>query len=335
MNTTSLKEKPAVAGWMINHSLNELFSLLTWEPENISEQQFLAFSESSTFAGYLILRIVEAIPNISEILYDILAENLKAPTSAKEEMRINKLFLDMSMEFELFIGIKFASNGFFDIATDNEEHPNVVVIVPRYTEENIDNILQLRLTDANSEWHGTFRKILVPYGTSSVYDFAGVVYHFQRSQINDNFDVFKDSWLRTFGEQTNMKPNDFQGFWDWLKWVVSPNGFTLDDTHNATHFDGFSSFGLTRELVFELLNQILVCPTSQFDLISNRNLTKRDPHMIVLSKLARISTAFKLDCSHGGIFFVSCREWFPNTIMPSLVNFTRALNIAGTLFEKY
>ena len=113
INNESLVEKPENTVWMINYILNEMFSLLTWQPENISEEQYCMFSETSTFAGYLILRITETIPNVEEILYDISIKKIKEPTSKKDEMKINKLFIDMSVEFELFIGIKIRFKRFF------------------------------------------------------------------------------------------------------------------------------------------------------------------------------------------------------------------------------
>ena len=191
------------------------------------------------------------------------------------------------------------------------------------------------MADANSQWHGTFRKILVPYGTSSIYDENGVCFHFQRQDVMDKFEDYKKAWLESFGKSTKMKPEDFQNFWDWLKWVVSSDGFTTKNTKNALHFDDFKQFGLSEELVFELLNQILFEPKSQLHLISNSSLVEKDPDFTILNKFARLSRAFKFKLTDDWVYFIPCREWFPNTIMPSLVKFSRDLNLAGTLFENY
>jgi hypothetical protein len=333
-NSRALRENPEIAGWMANYILNEINSLLTWTPEDISESQFKLFSETSFFAGYLLLRLSETLPDLGDILHAISLNKLKEPTSVKLEMKINKLFIDMTMEYELFIGIKFAASDYFDIAADNAEKPNLILIVPKCDEEAADRILQLRLKDANAEWHGTFRKILVPYGTSTVYDEYGTAFRFQINTIKDHFEDFKIAWRKTFGKSIRISPEDFEKLWDWLKWVVSPDGFTQQDTKTATWFDEYKKFGLREDLVFEVLDQILPDLNSQRYLISTKSLAQKDPALLFSSKLARISRGFKLPYSEGWIYFVTCREWFHNTIVPAFVEFVRSLNLAGPLFEE-
>lgn len=333
-NSHALRDNPEIAAWMANYILNKINSLLTWEPETIPESQFILFSETSFFAGYLLLRLAETIPNLGEILHAISLSRLKEPTSAKSEMKINKLFMDMTMEYELYVGIKFAASGYFDIATDDEEKPNLILIVPKCDEEATYNILQLRLKDANAEWHGTFRKIVVPYGTSTAYDESGSSFRFQRDTIKDHFEDFKKAWKKIFGKSTRMSPQDFEKLWDWLKWVVSPDGFTEKYTKTATWFDEYKKFGLRKDLVFEVLDQILPDLNSHQYLISTKYLTQKDPTLALSSKLARVSRGFKLPCSESWIYFAACREWFYNTIMPVFVEFARSLHLAGSLFEE-
>lgn len=333
-NNHQMKGSPEVIGWAINYVLNEMNSLLTWTPEEISQAQFTLFSEMSSFAGYLLLRALEIFPNLGEILHGISLGKIKKTNSVKERAKINKFLMDMKVEYELFIGIKFAASGYFDIAVDNEEKPKMILIVPKYDEEAVNHILQLRLKDANAEWHGTFRKMVVPYGISTVYDSFGSTFRFKRSLIKEHFHEFRSAWQKVFGKSIEMEPEDFEAIWDWLKWVVAPNGFTGQNTNNALWFDEYDKFGLKKDLVFEVFDQILPDPNSKQHLISTKNITKKDPTFLTLNELARISLAFKLPCSDGWIYFVNCREWFYNTIVPVFVEFARSLNLAGPSFEE-
>ncbi|MEM3697462.1 MAG: hypothetical protein QXQ94_08210 [Candidatus Bathyarchaeia archaeon] len=333
-NNRQMKGNPKIVGWAVNYVLNEINSLLTWTPEEISQIQFMLFSEMSSFTGYLLLRALEMFPNLGEILCNISLGKIKIPTSAKEKIRINKFLLDMKVEYELFIGIKFAAGSYFDVAVDKEEKPTMILIVPKCDKEAVDHILQLRLKDANAEWHGTFKKVVVPYGISTVYDSFGSTFRFKRTTIKEHFHEFKNAWRKVFGRSTEMEPEDFEALWDWLKWVVSPDGFTEQNTNNALWFDEYKKFGLKRDMVFEVFNQILPDLSSKQHLISTKNLTKKDPTFLIVNELARISRAFKLPCSSGWIYFVNCREWFYNTIVPVFADFVRSLNLAGPSFEE-
>jgi len=333
-NSQTLKENPEIAEWMINYMLNKINSLLTWNPEEISESQYLLFYESSSFAGYLLLRLLEILPELGEILYSISSKEIEEPKSIEFETKINKLFLDMTIEYEFFIGIKFAINGYFDVATDNEDKPKRILIVPIVSQEAADRILLLRLKDANAEWHGTFRKMKIPYGFLTALYETGTSFLFDRKLIMKKFDVFRCAWKRVFGENTNMNSDDFEKFWDLFKWVVCPDGFTVDSQDNATHFDDYKKIGLKKDLIFEVLNQILPDIRTKVDLISTRALSQRGSIFIFLGELARLAHAFKIQSSKGWVYFVSCREWFYNTVMPVFVEFTKSLHLAGQLFEE-
>ncbi|MHA1834623.1 MAG: hypothetical protein ACTSV7_11630 [Candidatus Baldrarchaeia archaeon] len=333
-NNCQMTGSPEVAGWAVNFVLNEIYSLLTWMPEEIPQFQFMLFSEMSSFAGYLLLRSLEMFPNLGEILQSISLRKMKEPTSKKMKMKINKFLIDLKIEYELFLSIKFAASGYFDIAVDTEEKPSLILIVPKYDKEAVDHILQLRLKDANAEWHGTFRKIVVPYGISTAYDSFGSTFRFKRATIKEHFQEFRKAWQKVFGRSIEMEPEDFEALWNWLKWVVSPEGFTERNTDNALWFNEYEKLGLKRDMVFEVFNQILPDLNSKQYVISTKNLTKKDPALLIVNELARISRAFKLPCSDGWIYFVNCREWFYNTIVPVFVEFARSLNLAGPSFEE-
>lgn len=335
-NSRTIKENPKVATWIFNDMLNKIFWSLTWEPETISEFQYLMFCEYSNFTGYLMLRLSETLPDLGERLYAISSEKIKRPRSKEFEIIYNKLFLDMSAEYEFFVGTKFAVSGYFDIAIDNEDNPKKIVIIPVSNEDAINRIFSLRLKDANAGWYGTFRKVLHSPGIITVANVSagGTFFQLDWKIILKNFELFKAIWNQTFHCNTAITPEDFQNFWDWLKWVVAPNGFTETNQNNATYFGDYKKFGLKKNLVFETLNQILPDLRTKQHLISTNNLSQKDPALLLLGELAHIAHGFRVLCPKERIYFVPCREWFYNAIMPVIVKFAINLKLSGPSFEK-
>ena len=333
-NSRAIKDNSNIAAWMANYQLETINSLLTWYPEEISDNQYLAFSEASMFAGYLLLRLLEVLPDLAEISYSMVSGKVAEPKSKSSEVTINKLFLDMTVEYELFVAVKFASSGYYDLAIDDEKNPHFLVVVPINTKNAIKQILLLRLKDANAHWHGTFRKVLVPYGISTVQDEYGRSFHFNRDDIKANFAVFRKAWFQVFNETTDMTVEDFEKLWDWLEWVVCPFGFTEANQVNATYFDDYKKFGLSKDLIFQVLNHVLPDLQTAKDIISLRNLSRTDPYMLVMASLAHIARGFKVSSSKGYIYYVPCRKWFYNKLMPAFFEFARVLELAGPSFER-
>lgn len=333
-NNADLKEDPEAAGIVINGFLNAINELLSWIPENISQTQYLYFCEVSYFTGYLLLRTIQLVPKLGDILLSISLDKTRKPLSNDFKMKANRLVINMSIEFELFLAAKFASCGFFDIATDNEQNPKEILIIPACDYEGADRILFSRLKDANSEWRGTFRKVLVPTGTSSAQDECGRIVSFQRKEISKHFKEFKDAWKKVFGTDPLFDQVEFEKLWDYFKWVTCPDGLTSKNTENATFFEDYESFKMSREMVFGILNDILPDLNSRIDVISTKNLTRNDPYLRILGDLASVAHGFRLNCSAGWIYFLTCREWFYNTIMPTFVDFIKRIRLEGSSFER-
>lgn len=336
-NNEIIKKNPRVAAQLIIDLHWKIFFTLTWEPETISELQFLRFNEYSFFAGYLILRMSEVLPDLGKRLRQGLSGRklMAKPMSQEFKSAFENLLLRMSAEFELFISAKLAVSGYFYIAVDNEENPRKILIVPRSDEDNINRNFSLILNFANSQWYGTFRRVLNLYGTIPVADpLGGAFFKLDLKFIEENFELFKTTWNQTFQCNTTMTFEDFKNLKDWLKWVVAPSGFTETDQSGSLHFDSYIGFGLRKELVFETLNQVLPDVRTKHHLISTKNLSKKDPFLFVFAHLAQIAHGFKISGPERWSYFVPCREWFYNAIMPVFVRLVSKTKMRGRLFEE-
>lgn len=332
-NNSELTSDPVSSCWLIKYQLHMINALLGWEPEKINEEQYLAFSETCIFTGYLLLRLIESIPKAEEILYQLVKKDIsQIPNVIKN--KIGKIAIIMNAEFELFVGIKFASNKFYDIAVDDELNPVSIFIVPNILEVSSKNILLFRLKDANEQWHGTFYKFLVPYGRSTASDEFGTSFSFDRSLIKDNFDTFKEVWNELFQTDTNMTLDDWEKLWDWLKWVITQDGITESDQSRAIYFYDYKEFGLETELVFQVLKDVLPDIKEKLELISGKSLSRFDLNLTTLFTFANIARGFKIYTSKGYLYYFPCREWFYNKVMPVFINLARKLEQAGPSFEK-
>jgi len=333
-NNTELASEPEAAFWMVNLQLHAINALLGWEPEKVRDEQFLAFTETSAFTGYLLLRVIEAAPEVKEGTCSIAESDEIIQIPKKLELKIAKLVMLMDAEFELFVATKFAASGYYDIAVDNELSPKLVLIVPNSNAESVKRLLLFRLKDANEQWHGTFRRILVPYGTSTARDDFGASFSFDRTQIKDHFEVFKGIWNEVFQTDTKMTASDFEKLWEWLEWVISQDGITEKNQNKATYFSDYENFGLEKSLVFETLNEVLPEVHECLNLISLKELSKPDPNLRMHFRLADIARGFKVSSFKGLVYYFPCRKWFYNKVMPVFVRFVRKLELAGQSFEK-
>lgn len=343
-NSAELANNADAAFWTIQSQLFFLFNSLGWAPEDASASQFSRFSAISIFTGYLLLRVAEAIPEIKDKLF-LHAETEKPNESIGEQplrflgvpkkfrQKTTRLLLLIDSEFELFTGIKLGSTGYYNIAVDDEQSPKNIMIVPNLEPNATKSLLTLLMRDANEQWHGTFRKIVVPTGTSSAHDEYGAKFFFQRSLIKERFDVFKKSWNEVLNVDTKMSAENFERVWDWLKWVVSIGGVTENNQTKATHFESYKSFEFEKTFVFEILKEVLPEINDYMDKISFKELSKPDPYGLMQGNLADIARAFKVSTSNGFAYFFNCREWFYNRIMSVFVDFARRLEIAGSSFE--
>ena len=252
-NSKELASNPEAAFWMINLQLNAINALLGWEPERVGDARFLAFTETSAFTGYLLLRAIGAAPEVKELMYSVAESDESVQIPKKLELKIAKLSLLMDAEFELFVAIKWAVNGYYDLAV-NGKSPKLVLVVPIPLKEPAKRLLLFKLRDANEQWHGTFRKIVFPYGTSTAHDEYGASFSFDRTQIKSHFGIFKDVWNESFQTDTEMTSSDFEKLWDWLEWVTSQDGITENNQTRATYFDDYQDLGLKKNLVFRTLD---------------------------------------------------------------------------------
>jgi hypothetical protein len=163
-NNMELVSEPETVFWMLNLQLHRINALLGWEPEKAGDMQFLMFTETSAFTGYLLLRVIEAVPNVKEMMYSFAESDKPIRPPKKFQSKVAKLLMLMDAEFELFVAIKFAASGYYDIAIDDESYPKFVLIIPNSQAESVRRLLLLRLKDANEQWHGTFRKVFFPMG---------------------------------------------------------------------------------------------------------------------------------------------------------------------------
>lgn len=333
-NNKEIRANPKASYWMINAQLNAMNSLLGWEPEKTSSEQFLAFSETSAFTGYLLIRVVESLPQIKEVMYSLIESKDIRKMPKKLELQVARLIILLNLEFDFLNAAKFTFSGYCRIATDNESPPKSVVLVPDLSEQSIKNLLLFLLKDANEEWHGTFRKFLVPYGTSTAHDEFGTTFHFNRSSIKENFRIFRETWDDVFNTNTRMNASDFEKLWNWLEWVVTTWGITKINWDEATYFDDFKGFGLEESLVFEVLDEILPDVGEKLDLISPKELSKSDPKLLIYFKLADLARGFRILSSKGTAYYLPCRQWFYNKIMPVFIRFARKLKLAGKSFEE-
>jgi hypothetical protein len=333
-NTAELAAEPNAAFWMIKLQLSSINALLGWTPEEVGEQQFLAFNEVSAYTGYLLLRLLEAAPSICEKMFAYAESEKHLMLPRKFEQVVGRLLMLTNAEFELFQGIKLGANGYYDIAVDDELSPKFVMIVPSLEPKSVNRLLLFLLRDANEQWHGTFRKILVPSGTSSAHDEFGASFSFNRSLIKDHFDVFKACWNEVFGTDTKMTALDFEKLWDWLDWVVASEGITANNQTKATYFEDYVNFGLDKTLVFQTLGEVLPEAHDCLDIVSLKTLVQQDLYLRTHFDLANIARGFKMGTPKGFVYYFPCRKWFYNKIMPVLVKFTRQLQLAGPSFEK-
>jgi hypothetical protein len=344
-NSADLANKTDAAFWALQSQFDVIFQSIGWAPEEATESQFSLFDAVSVFTGYLLLRLTETIPELKQKMFTN-AETSKPDESKGEqvlrflkipkkfELTMQRLLILLDIEFQLFNGISMGSTGYYDIAVDDLESPKTVLIIPKIETETINNLLLLMLRDANAQWHGTLRKVMVPYGTSSAHDKFGSSYFFDRSLINDHFAKFKSAWNETFNTDTKMTAADFEKIWDWLKWVVSVEGITENNQTKATHFESYKSFDLDKTLVFETLKETLPDIDDFRSKIALREVVKADFYGLMQSNLSRIARTFKVRSPNGFAYYFTCREWFYNTIMPVFVNFARSLELAGPSFEK-
>ena len=282
----------------------------------------------------MLLRLLEVVPSIADKMYANAESKEQLVMPKKLEQTVGRLLLGINAEFELFNGIKLGANGYYDVAVDDELSPKSVLIVPSLHPDSVDGLLHSLLRDANEQWHGTFRKILVPSGISTAHDEFGASFSFKRSLIKDHFDVFKICWKEVFGTDTKMTESDFEKFWDWLDWVVSSQGITADNQDHAAYFEDYASFGLAKTLVFQMLDEVLPQAQDCIDIISLKTLGKRDPYLHTHFHLAQVARGFRLASSKGLVYLFPCRKWFYNKIMPVFVKFTRQLKLPGSSFEE-
>ncbi|MDH5460160.1 MAG: hypothetical protein OEW71_03890, partial [Candidatus Bathyarchaeota archaeon] len=333
-NSVELASDPHATFWMTKLQLHAVNELLGWEPEKVEDGQFLAFTEASAFTGYLLLRVVEAVPEVKEIMYSVVESNETMKIPKKLRLKIAKLLIMMDAEFEFFVAIKFATSGYYDVAVGNESHPKFMLIVPSLLSDSVKRMLVFRLKDANEQWHGTFRKVLFPYGTSTARDEFGASFTFDRSLIKDQFEVFKETWNEVFQTDTKMTPSDFESCWDWLEWVISQDGVTEKNQNKATYFGDYKEFGLEKNFVFKTLNEVLPKINDRLTLISLRELSNPDPNLLGYFRLAGIARGFRVVTSKGVVYYFPCRKWFYNKLIPVFVRFVRKLKLAGECFEK-
>lgn len=344
-NTVELASEPDAALWALRVQLDSIFTSLGWVPEEATEAQFLTFGTVTIFTGYLLLRLTEAIPEIGEKLFSHAETDQPNESEGEQPLRFvkipkkfeqgaSRLLILLDAEFELFRAIKLGATGYYNIAVDDEQFPKTVLIIPNLQPEATKSLLLLLLRDANEQWRGTLRQIAVPYGTSSAHDEFGASLLFNRSLINDHFDVFKAAWNEVLNTNTKITITDFENLWSWLKWVVSTEGVTENNQTKATNFDSYKGLGLDKTLVFDTLREILPEVRDCLNRISLRELGKPDPYGLTKANLSAIARAFKVSTPNGTAYFLTCREWFYNRIMPIFVSFARRLELAGPSFEK-
>jgi hypothetical protein len=333
-NNKELALEPEVAFWILILQIHAINALLGWEPEKVGDEQFLEFVETSAFTGYLLLRVIEAVPEVKEIMYLFAISDETMLIPRKVELKIAKLLLLMDAEFELFTSIKFAASGYYDVAVDTESSPKSILIIPNPLEESAKQLLLFLLKNANEQWHGTFRKILVPFGTSTARDEFGASFRFNRAKIKDHFDIFKETWNEVFQTDTKMTASDFENLWDWLEWVISQDGITENNQNKATYFSDYENFGLDKELVFDTLKEILPEVQECLKLISLKELSRSDPNLRIHFRFAELARGFKILSSKGLVYYLPCRKWFYNKVIPVFIRFLRKLEYAGKSFEK-
>lgn len=333
-NNIEFESKTEAAFWTITRQLSLINALLGWTPEDLSESQFLAFNEASAFTGYMLLRLLEVVPSVAERLFAYTESGQHEIIPKKLEQPVDRLLMLIDAEFELFLGIKLGSNGYYDIAVDDELTPKIILIVPSVQPDSVRRLLLFRLRDANEQWHGTFRKILVPYGTSTAKDEFGASFHFERTLIKKHFETFRTLWNEVFGSNSKMTASDFENLWDWLEWVVSTEGITENNQSKATYFEDYKGFGLNKTLVFETLREVLPDLNDSSSIISLRELGKTDIYFRVHFDLASTARGFRVSSTKGFVYYFPCRKWFYNKIMPVFLKFAKKLKLLGPSFEK-
>jgi hypothetical protein len=329
-NDTRLNNDIDVTFHVLQNQLNAMFQLLSWEPESISENQFMLFNEASFITGYLILRIIEAIPNSRDFFKPF--SNSKPP-SQKMRTMMDELIYYINAEFELYSSLQFASGGFFDIATEGDKGSDRLWIIPKTNPDAIKNTLLMRMSNANEQWHGTFNQFIMPSNWKTARDEFGTSVSFDTSIIESNFESYLNIFNDYYESDLKISYEDYENINEWIKWVVSFRGITQDNYSTGIHFDSYSEFGLEKSQVFMMLEAVLINPYDKMNLVGPGPITSFTHRLSPIFQLADIARGFMIPSESSCVYYFPCREWFYNRNQPVFVKFARELGLMGDSFE--
>jgi len=306
-------------------------NVLSLSLDAINYEQLAALSDRSLFLGYVLPRLHQAFPFIGERAYELASRD---SGGGQERTRYDAEFLEVLLsEFRFFYAAYFGINGLFQIATDSIENPTSVFIVPNANREAILKMLMLRVRDSEFVHRSSLYPIIHETSEECVYDERGAFFCYSREYFLEEFDSFKSIWFEFFGSELPVSASEYIDFRGYFKWVVSPFGFTRKNKNKAYYLEDYK--GLSENVVFSLLDTILVNVHLQRNFISSKMLGSKDPNYSVLDKIQRGGWGFRFPSSKGMSYYLPVIEWLNNLLSPVHVRFGRTLGVAGNFFERW
>jgi hypothetical protein len=311
--------------------LESLHVELGTDTTKIGYEALAIHSAKSLFLSYVLLRLCNVIPLFGKRAYE-LANSDSGRGSLRT--RYDTEFLEaLSNEFEFFFAAYWGSQGLYRLATDSEDNPSRVIVIPSESEEAILTTVMLRVREAEFVYRTSLYPVIHRTSEECFYDENGGFLCFSRDEIIEKFDLFDRIWCKIFGSKLPINATEYLNFQFWFKFVTAPFGFTKEKKTKAHNLADYED--LNEDTIFLLLNAILPDVCSKVHLISTKCLAYKDVNRRVLYDLGRLSWGFRVSFEDRISYFLPVIDWIVNVVEPVIARFGRTLNAAGTFYENW
>lgn len=300
------------------------------------EERFVDFYHKAELTGYSALRIVDAIPDAPIKIARVVENQYKRKTKQipSSFMTIAEKFLELiEAEYNSLYFMSFYVENYFEIAIDDFDSPKKLALWATPTDQSISHIIALRLLDSNESWQSAFDSIPHPSELIPVSSPTGQRLEISKTELRDNFKLFKEIWKKHFGREFPGDHSLFNGMRDLFRWVAWPG--LNEETLDLVPYLKKKESGYEKSLLISVLDSVLPELCQHKSRISAKDIVEKMRKFELPHEMVSIGSAFRVgNVKSQKTYFIPAIHWFMNKITPVLLELIGRCNLGGSVFEK-
>ncbi len=287
-------------------------------------------SHLSTLHGYLILRVLELVPE-KEILA-IRDRGLPEGPPERDDLVIEfrqQLKNCCKEEITMLNLIVFLKKRFF--LAEYNEITGKLTISPPINQKNIQRAISFNLREEDQKWNDVFSPQNFPRsGTTFYLGRSSGVGMVTEEEITTDWAIFQKTWEKLYSLSLDITPSQFFSLWELVKWIHWPLPFNVNNASMLKTQLGLEDDNEIQE-IFNILTSVLP-EISNIKLPANINQLKEN----FLYKIFDIGFGWKLNCSGEPTHFHLACQFAANHFIRNCFNiFFEEKNNPGELYEDY